>query len=240
MTSAAGLESLLLLQEHDGALDRLSHRRATLPERDTVATGETALAVLSAEVGVLTRQRDEVAHEEKRLDDEASSLREKAAEVEAKMYSGSVSSPRELQAMQADVEQLRRLQRNLENRELELMEAREPLDANLAELDTRRTLLNSEIERARAVLESAETAIDQEMVEERKARDAIAGELEPALVVDYERRRARARGVGVARLVGTTCQGCHLSIPSTEVDSIRRAPEGSISYCDNCGCILVP
>ena len=40
------------------------------------------------------------------------------------MYSGSVSSPRELQAMQADVEQLRRHQRNLENRELELMEAR--------------------------------------------------------------------------------------------------------------------
>ena len=120
------------------------------------------------------------------------------------------------------------------------MEAREPLDANLAELDTRRTLLNAEIERARSALESAEAEIDQEMVEERKAREAIAGDLDPALVADYERRRARARGVGVARLVGTTCQGCHLSIPSTEVDTIRRAPEGSISYCDNCGCILVP
>ena len=78
------------------------------------------------------------------------------------------------------------------------------------------------------------------MAEERKARDAIAGELDPSLVGDYERRRGRARGVGVARLVGMTCQGCHLSIPATEVDSIRRAPEGTISYCDNCGCILVP
>ena len=240
MTTAAGLESLLMLQEHDGALDRLLHRRETLPERDTVASGEASLGVLAAQIGVLTGERDEIAHEEKRLDDEASTLREKAAEVEAKMYSGSVSSPRELQAMQADIEQLRRLQRNLENRELELMEAREPLDANLVELDTRRTALWDEVERARSALEAAEVAIDQEMAEERKAREAIAGELEPALVGDYERRRARARGVGVARLVGMTCQGCHLSIPSTEVDSIRRAPEGSISYCDNCGCILVP
>jgi predicted nucleic acid-binding Zn-ribbon protein len=31
-----------------------------------------------------------------------------------------------------------------------------------------------------------------------------------------------------------------LSIPSTEVERIRRAPDGSVSYCDNCGAILVP
>ncbi len=99
-----------MLQEHDGALDRLLHRRETLPERDTVAgRARLLLGVLAAQIGVLTGERDEIAHEEKRLDDEASTLREKAAEVEAKMYSGSVSSPRELQAMQADIDQLRRL-----------------------------------------------------------------------------------------------------------------------------------
>ena len=53
-------------------------------------------------------------------------------------------------------------------------------------------------------------------------------------------RDIRAQGVGVARLVGGTCQGCHLSIPSTEVERIRKSPEGSVQFCDNCGCILVP
>ena len=136
--------------------------------------------MLAAQIGVLTGQRDEVAHEEKRLDDEASSLRDKASEVEAKMYSGSVSSPRELQAMQADVDQLRRHERNLETRELELMEAREPLDSNLAELDTQRSRARRRSRPRTCVAgASAEVAIDQEMAEERKARDAIAGELEP-------------------------------------------------------------
>jgi hypothetical protein len=46
--------------------------------------------------------------------------------------------------------------------------------------------------------------------------------------------------VGAARLVGTTCQGCHLTIPATEVDRIRKAPKGTVEYCDNCGAILVP
>jgi predicted nucleic acid-binding Zn-ribbon protein len=62
----------------------------------------------------------------------------------------------------------------------------------------------------------------------------------PSLLADYERRRGHNRGAGAARLIGDTCQACHLSIPSTEVENIRRAPEGSISYCDNCGAILVP
>ena len=42
--------------------------------------------------------------------------------------------------MQADVEQLRRHQRGVENRELELMEAREPLDATSQELDGQRAV----------------------------------------------------------------------------------------------------
>ena len=240
MTSAAALESLLTLQDHDGALDRLTHRRDTLPERETVARGEADITALFAQVRTVTAQRDALAQEEKRLDDEASSLREKASEVEAKMYSGSVSSPRELQAMQADVDQLRRHERTLESRELELMESLEPLEAQLEQLGAQRDGLTTELNVVRASLEAAEAAIDREIEEEQKARDALAGEVDPSLIAEYERRRARAEGVGVARLVGNTCQGCHLSIPATEVDGIRRAPEGTISYCDNCGCILVP
>jgi predicted nucleic acid-binding Zn-ribbon protein len=37
-----------------------------------------------------------------------------------------------------------------------------------------------------------------------------------------------------------TCQACHLSIPSTEAERIRRAAGNEVAYCDNCGAILVP
>jgi predicted nucleic acid-binding Zn-ribbon protein len=240
MTGVGRLESLLLLQDRDGALDRLLHRRDTLPERGTLAQLEARIAQLASRRHAVAGRRDELVRDERRLGDEASALREKAAEVEAKMYSGSVSSPRELQAMQADVEQLRRHERAVEGRELEVMEALEPLDRDLAALDSEHATLDGELRATRSSLERDEADIDREASEERKARDAIAGEIEPSLVAEYERRRARAQGVGVARLVGSTCQGCHLSIPSTEVDRIRRAPEGSLQFCDNCGAILVP
>ena len=46
MSTDAGLLSLLSLQEHDGALDRLRHRHETLPARDTLARAEATVAAL--------------------------------------------------------------------------------------------------------------------------------------------------------------------------------------------------
>ena len=61
-----------------------------------------------------------------------------------------------------------------------------------------------------------------------------------SLLADYQRRRAQNKGAGAARLVGTSCTACHLSIPSTEAEQIRQAAGASVAYCDNCGAILVP
>jgi uncharacterized protein len=240
VTRSAELDALLTVQEHDGALDRLRHRRTTLPERDALARGESDAAALAARIAGLREQRDVIARDEQRIEDETKSLAQKATEVEATMYSGAISSPRELPAMQADVEQLRRHQRNLENGELELMEAREPLDAALAELEAERATLAAGLERLRITVAEAEAVIDAEAADELSARAAVASGIDAALVSEYERCRAQARGTGVARLVGNTCQGCHMSIPATEVERIKKAVDGALEHCDNCGCILVP
>jgi uncharacterized protein len=155
------------------------------------------------------------------------------------MYSGEVSSPKELQAMQAEVEQLRRHQGDLETEELEIMEAREPLDAQLAELQARVAALDADLASARATLAVAEDAVKAEARGELAARQEIAGRIDAKLLAEYERCRSLTGGTGVARLVGTTCQGCHLTIPSTEAERIKHAPEGTIEHCDNCGAILV-
>jgi uncharacterized protein len=234
------LETLLLIQERDTALDRLRHRRAALPARSELAAREVDVKSNRVRVDELRRDRDEVLGEERRLDDEATSLETRAKEVEARLYSGTVASPRELQAMQADVDMLKRHRDGIEDRELEIMERREQLDQELAVADSALADAASEVDRLRGVIAEAEQEIDAEVTVESKARAELAGSVPERLLGDYERRRSRNRGSGVARLVGDTCQGCHLSIPSTEVERIRRGPEGSVAYCDNCGCILVP
>jgi predicted nucleic acid-binding Zn-ribbon protein len=234
------LDTLLLVQERDLALDRLRHRRESLPARSELAAREVEANKGNAIVARLRGERDEVLADEKRLDDEASSLESRAKDVETKLYSGTVSSPRELQAMQADVDMLKRHRSEIEDRELEVMERRETLDQDLATAETALADVNTEIERLRGVIADAEAEIDAEIAVESDARAQLAKDLPERLLTDYERRRGKNRGAGAARLIGDTCQACHLSIPSTEVERIRRAPDGSVAYCDNCGAILVP
>src|SRR5512132_3340957 len=232
------LDTLLELQTRDTASDRLRHRRDTLPERSALESVRAELSTAATQLAEVTGQREEVAREEQRLDDEARSLEDKAAEVERRMYSGEVTSPRELQALQADVEQLRRHRRGLEDRELEVMERRESFEPAVDQLRARVGEL--EAERLGAVWAEVEGEIDEELAGESAARDEIAATVDASLLEDYERCRERARGIGAARLNGNTCQGCHLSIPSVEAERIRKSPPGTVAHCDNCGCILVP
>jgi predicted nucleic acid-binding Zn-ribbon protein len=238
--SADELEALLLVQEHDIARDRLRHRRVSLPERAELEALTTRLRAFAAQAKELNATRDEVLANERRLDDEARSLGAKADEGNAKLYSGTVNSPRELQAMQADVDMLLRQRSDLEDQELEVMEAREGLDTQLATLAAETAVVAAEAERVQAAIAEAEGEIDEELGKEDTARDQQAAAVSTALLADYERRRAQNKGAGAARLVGTSCTACHLSIPSTEAERIRKSAGEVVAYCDNCGAILVP
>lgn len=234
------LEALLRVQEQDTVIDQLRHRRATLPVRAELVGHEGELLRRDREVGRLRARRDEIVLEEKRFADEAQSIAAKAKEVDAKLYSGTIGSPRELQAMQADLEMLRRRQRELEDHELEQMETREAVEHELAEAETALDATAAAVASAQAQLATDETEIDDELTRETATRAEHASDIPPAMVAGYEQRRVHNRGFGIARLVGDTCQACHLSIPATEVERIRRTGGDPVASCDNCGAILVP
>ena len=234
------LERLLVVQEHDTALDRLRYRRATLPERAQLDARTTELRAQEATRAQVQTVWNTVYAEERRLDDDARSIEEHARDVDKRLYSGTISSPRELQAMQADLEMLRRQLSDMEDQELEVMEQREALDAQLGTLDASISSLEADTHQLRDAIAAADSAIDREIEQETTARADTAAPVPEALLRDYERRRAQNRGAGAARLVGTTCQACHLTIPSTEAERIRRAAGSEVAYCDNCGAILVP
>jgi uncharacterized protein len=234
------LNGLLELQARDTTLDQLRHRRASLPERARLEACTADLRTKSAQRAEVTVRRDAARTEERRIDDEARSIGEHVAAADKKLYSGNVTSPRELQAMQADLDMLKRQVSELEDQELEIMERREALDNDVAGFDTVIAALEQSAAEMRATIASAEAEIDAEIAQEGAARAGLAAKVGPTLLADYERRRAQNKGGGAARLVGTTCQACHLTIPSTEAEKIRRNAGDSVSYCDNCGAILVP
>jgi uncharacterized protein len=234
------LAALLRVQERDTGLDRLRYRHAGLPEREAIRERRALEEEIASRAEAVRARRDESLVEEKRLDDEAQSLARKAKEVDGKLYSGTVSSPRELLDMQADIDQLDRHRATIEEQELEVMERRETLDTELVALETELAGLRTELEALETKLAADAAELDAEIAVEEAARAEEASQVSPELLADFERRRKQNHGAGVALLIGDTCQGCRLAIPATEVDRIRHDPEAGIASCDNCGAILIP
>ena len=164
---------------------------------------------------------------------------DRVGQVNKRLYGGTVSASRELQAMVKDVESLRKRASELEDRVLALMEEREPLDSELAELDRALADLAGRRQEVDQRLTTAESEVDAVLVALEAQRPAAVAAVTQQLLVTYERLRGRLDGVAVARLVGGRCDGCHLSLPAMELDRIRHQAPGSLEQCEQCGRILV-
>ena len=233
------LDDLLAVQEHDSAIDRLRARRERLPERQALVERQRNLATVEAKVADVEGQRDDVSRDERHLDDNVTAIETRIKEVEEELYSGRTSNPRELQALQADIEMLRRQRSALEDQELDAMERREGLDHDVAQLDEELSAVRSDVAELTKAIAEQETQIDVHLAEEEEARAAAAATVSSSLLELYESIRARNGGIGAARLVSGTCQGCHLALSAVEVDRIKKLAADEVVRCDPCGAILV-
>jgi uncharacterized protein len=154
------------VQDHDSAIDRLRHRRRTLPELAELSSLEAEGAAVDAALADVGGRRDEVARRQRRLEDELATVERKRAEARTMLYGGTIKLVRELQALQTEVEALQRRGSDLEDGALEAMTEREPLDDEVTGLLARRAQLDGSAAAARARLAEAEAAIDAELATE--------------------------------------------------------------------------
>jgi predicted nucleic acid-binding Zn-ribbon protein len=232
-------ESLLAVQGHDTRADQLARRLDTLPVRSQLAAAAEQVAAVDGQLASVDERRGELSRSQQRLEDEIASLTERANQAEKQLYSGAVSNPRELQALQDDVASIRRRIAQIEDDELEIMELSEPVDAQRAQLVAERERLEAESERLTGELAAAESEIASELAAVRRERDQVAAEVPDELWAEYDTLRSQLGGVAVARLVGSTCQGCHLKLSAVEVDRIRKLGVDELVHCEECGRLLV-
>jgi predicted nucleic acid-binding Zn-ribbon protein len=237
--STSPLEALLALQDLDTAIDQHRHRRAHLPERAELVAIDQEAASLRSAAAKVTEVRDPIAERQAALEGDLSATEERAAAVTRRLYGGEVSASRELQALAADIDALKARASVLEDQVLELMEEREPLDDRLSHLSTELAGLEQRRRGLTAALATSEAAVDEQLSDLAGRRDAAARAVPGDLGATYDRLRAGLGGVAVARLVGSHCDGCHLTLPAVELDRIRHLPDGEVVTCDQCGRILV-
>jgi uncharacterized protein len=230
---------LLELADIDAELTRLEHRRRGLPEHAELSMLELRDRELRDELAVLQAQEGDLRREQTKAEADVEQVRTRIDRDRIRLDAGQVSSPRELENLQSEIESLHRRQSDLEEVVLDVMERQETTESRLHAARAEREQVSAD---AAVAITSRDASLAEIGEQAGKAADRRAAVLadEPADLVDlYERLRVQHGGVGAAALRRGRCEGCHLSLNTVDLNAIRAAAADEVLRCEECRRILV-
>lgn len=230
-------ETLLMLVEHDLAISRAEKLLEELPEKRAVLRFRKRLREIEsvlAKAEAYCRKTEALIS---KSNDEAALVQAKIDSEQAKVLSGDVTNPKELQNLTRELDALKRKKDAIEHGELALMEKAEAGSAQISKI---RETLEDGAAKERTLIEEFKVAggkLQTEIMRHKEARASAAASLPAELLRRYESLREAKHGIAAGELKGDLCTACRTSIPAQEAQAIQAGPE--IAECPNCRRMLV-
>jgi uncharacterized protein len=182
-------------------------------------------------------QKDQAALQEKQRTAEyaVDDLEAKLKPVQQKLIRVSGSTPKELAAMEKQAHQLQGQVREGEDRVLEMMDQAEALQSQAAARAADVDRIERDWAEKRTGLQAEQAELAAAAESDRRIRDDIVAQIDPAHLQLYEKLRQMKQGSAVARIEQGRCQGCRITIPVSELSQARA---GDLVQCGSCSRVL--
>ena len=229
--------AFLALQDLDTALDVITHQRPRWPA--VLAHHEAAAAIAEHAAGLAeARQRSDAAQAAIEASEHAAGeLTKKRSRLEAQLKT--VIAPREAEALMHEIDTINAHRSDLDDQELAALDEQAQGEAAAAALTAELPAREASLTAAQAQLAAAHATVDAEVASLREQREAVVAGLGAESTALYERVRKQFGGVGVARLEGSHCSGCHMDLSPRELDLVKAVPADTLAECPQCGRIIV-
>ncbi|MFQ5861119.1 MAG: zinc ribbon domain-containing protein [Dehalococcoidia bacterium] len=227
------IRQLFELQELD---QQLAQRHSRLASLEGMLGNKDELAPLRESVEQGQRKLQELRAQQQEQELQVETPRQKLADLEAKMYGGTVTNPRELEGMQQEAGMLRRHLSQGEDRLLEVMLALEEAQGLAQEAEARLEEAEGRWQAQQEALQEEYRQLQGEVHHLETLRKEQAARVASTDLALYERLRAAKGGRPVARVERGMCRGCQVTLPTHELQRARTAREPLL--CPSCGRIL--
>jgi predicted nucleic acid-binding Zn-ribbon protein len=225
------LVKLLELQSKDHALLEAEHGLEAI-HAETAALDQQ---LKGAEQSLATSQKAVADATRRRLEVEGKMENYRKLEERGKARLDQVKTPKEMQAVNVELDLARSVLAKEEGDWVKLAEILANHEANVADATTRLADLKEGQIAARAEIAGRERAAEAARQAALEARNASAAEVNRQLRSRYERLRSVKTPVVVA-LDGPACGSCHTQVPLNRRSQIRAGT--LIDFCESCGVIL--
>jgi uncharacterized protein len=231
------LDRLLALQGVDDEIRRLQHQLDGLAEQQALEDLVRQDATLAEGDVELEERLEAVRREQRQVEGEIDALGQRLDEERTRLYQGSLSSGREIQAAEAEIASTTRRRGEHEDQLLEVMERVEELEARHAELREVRVSLAARIGDATAARDAAAQELIARIAEVQVRRDPIAAALPADLRQRYDEAARRSGGTGVGVLRDNACTACRITFPMSEINGYLMGPP--LTTCSQCRRLLI-
>lgn len=233
------VERLFDLQGEDTLLGQLEYRIHSLPEREKLTSLKEMKNTTEEQVFIHQAESVEQRKIEKRLELELSSIETRLMEVDEKLYSGIITTEKEVKGLQDEIGHLKERQDALESDLLETLGLMEETTSNIDEFSSQLEVQNDDIQSVEIALNVAVNELSEKVLETKTRREETVKVLTEEILTCYEAHREHFPADAVVRFDGPTCNGCHLTMSAMETDRIKGLEVGALTECSECGRLVV-
>ncbi|MFN4033115.1 MAG: zinc ribbon domain-containing protein [Fimbriimonadales bacterium] len=221
------------LQALDHYIDRLRRDVATLDDGEQL---RASLERTRIRTEIIKRNYHELhakaTEQERRLKEFDEYLRRR----EAELYSGKITSARELQLMQVEIDEAKRSREEMDVEMLRVWERMETMKHDIDATERDLEKLERHYEAHMADYRQRKAALEAEIEFHLKERAELTAQIDPELLARYERLREQLGGTAVAIVEQKACTVCYTLL--TPYTLKRLETEDSLVACESCGRLL--
>ena len=222
---------LYMLQQIDLELQR---KQQELNEVENQLKDDKVLVNAESELAWQKEQLAEAKAKQKNTEWELEDLQEKINKINSKLYDGTTKNPKELVNLGNEVKSLKSKIGGKEDELLGLMSQVEDLEAKAKTATEELKQLKQEWQQRQGTLEQRKTEIEPQLVELSRARHELTQQIGLEALRLYEQIRL-AKEQAIAKVVQGRCQGCHITLPTSQW---QKARAGDLIQCNSCNRIL--
>jgi len=230
MTTA---RQLFDLQELDLAMDEHTARVSSI---DHELSDRSHLVALAAEIEARKNPLAELRTVRASQELEAEAIREKLREEEAKLYGGSITNVRELEALEKETAALKEQLQALDEQLIEAIGSIDEIQGQLQSYEEELTQSEAKKEKDQVDLTAEKGRLDGVIAELTDRRPGMTANLQQIELSRYDKLRLSKGGIAIAKVERGLCRGCRMALPTHQLQRARAGRETVL--CSTCGRIL--
>ena len=227
------IKSMFDLQEIDSKLDKLNNNIQKINEE---LANNNNLNIAQNKINHSTSKLSQIEKFRRQSENKLSDINEKSTSIEKQLYDGSISNPKELEAIENSGVFLNQEKTVEENKLLKIMLYQDEFNKKLKEdsitINKIKTQMSIQKEKFSKIKSETEIQISKLITK----KDIVKTKIQKNHLSKYKLLRETKNGLAIVKVEKNTCQGCRISLTTTQVQKIIQLKD--IIQCKMCNRIL--